>query len=345
MQPVKAGQDRYLRLDTLAADPKLARRLPPDLAWRYHALPLAEANGRVTVAMADPDDAEAREAVFAALGPMSCVVKGSALTIDERLSEIWGDDTHFRLKLEVCAFPEPLPDELSDYSQALSTLLRAHLGRLGTAAEMNAFLSRRRHARCDLVITAGPACGKHGQLLTRRLLSRSTANGTLASQPSVAPPAILVAQCPRWPLERILLLLCGEGADNGAVAWALRLARASTAVVTVLAVVPPVPAMYSGLSRMEQGMAGLLTADTALGRQMRQVAQRLAECRVDGTLRLRQGAPDQQICREAVEGDHDLIAMAARPCRWWLRQLKGDPICSLLRRVDRPVLLAEPPTT
>ena len=46
----------YLTLDELTADRELARRLPPDLAWRYHALPLAEDNGRVTVAMADPDD-------------------------------------------------------------------------------------------------------------------------------------------------------------------------------------------------------------------------------------------------------------------------------------------------
>ena len=166
----------------------------------------------------------------------------------------------------------------------------------------------------------------------------------MPSQQSAVPFAILVAQRPRWPLERILLVICGESADNAAVDWALRLARPSTAAVTVLAVVPPVPAMYHGLSRMEQGVAALLTTDTTLGRQMHQVARRLAECQVDGTLRLRQGAPDQQICREMVEGDHDLIIMATRPCRWWLRQLKGDPICSLLSRVDRPVLFAEPTT-
>lgn len=80
----------YLTIDELAVDPTIARRLPPDLAWRCHALPLAEDNGRITVAMADPDNAEAREAVVAVLGPRSCVVKGSALAIDERLAEIWG---------------------------------------------------------------------------------------------------------------------------------------------------------------------------------------------------------------------------------------------------------------
>jgi hypothetical protein len=77
---------------------------------------------------------------------------------------------------------------------------------------------------------------------------------------------------------------------------------------------------------------------------MRQVTRRLVELKIDSTLRLRQGAPDQQICREMVAGDHDLVIMATNPCRWWLRQLKGDPICSLLSWVNRPVLLVEPTT-
>jgi nucleotide-binding universal stress UspA family protein len=333
----------YLTVDELTEDPELARCLPPDLAWRFHALPLAEDNGRITVAMADPDDAEAREAVVAALGPRSCVVKGSALTIDARLAEIWGDEARRRLRLQVCAFPDPLPDELWNYAHALGALLGARLGRMSTAEEANALTREAGRADCDLLVI-GYRLGERCHPLLRRLLSRSVANGAPASQQSAVPFAVLVARRPRWPLERILLVICGESADNVAVDWALRLARPSTAAVTVLTVVPPVPAMYHGLSRMEQGVAGLLTTDTALGRQMHHAARRLAECKVDGTLRLRQGAPDKQICREVVEGDHDLIVMATKPCRWWLRQLKGDPICSLLRSVNRPVLLAEPTT-
>ena len=77
---------------------------------------------------------------------------------------------------------------------------------------------------------------------------------------------------------------------------------------------------------------------------MRQVTRRLAECSLDGTLRLRQGAPNRQICREMVNGDYDLVIMATKPCRWWLRQLKGDPICSFLSWANRPVLFVEPTT-
>jgi nucleotide-binding universal stress UspA family protein len=328
----------YLTLDELAADPQLARRLPPDLAWRYHALPLAEDNGRITVALADPDDPEARQAVFAALGLSPCVVKGSVLDIDARLALIWGNEARRPPRLSVCTFPDSLPADLWDYGQAFAGLLGAQLAPLSTAEEVEAVAGEGGHARCDLVLF-----GKRSHPLIHRLLSRPPA-GALAAKEGAAPFALLVARQPRWPIRRILVAICGDSTDDGAEDWTLRLARASGAAVTVLAVVPPVPAMYRGLSRMEEGVAGLLATDTALGRQMHKTARRLTACEVDCTLCLRQGVPDQEIYRELCEGDHDLIVMATRPCPWWRRQLHGDPICSLLSWVDRPVLLAEPTT-
>jgi nucleotide-binding universal stress UspA family protein len=335
VEGIDPHKSAYLTLDELTADPQLVRRLPPDLAWRCHALPLVEANGRVTVAMADPEDVEAREAVITALGPKSCVVKGASWTIDAQLAQIWGEAARCPLKLTVCAFPEPLSDELCGYAWALCDLMGAHLDRVSSAGEMNALTGPGARPDCDLLMF-----GQRRHPLIRRLLS---SEGAQASQSSVL-PAILVAERPRWPLKRILLVLCGEGADHGAVDWGLRLALPSAAAVTVLAVVPPMPIMYRGLSRMEQSIAALLTTDTALGRQMHRVARRLAEREVNGALRLRQGAPDEQIYREVVEGDHDLVVLAPRPCHWWLRQLKGDPICSLLSQVDRPMLLVAPTT-
>jgi len=329
----------YLAHDQPAIEPELARRLPFELAWRYRALPLVVDRCRVTVAVANPNDAQARDAILAALGPESCVVRGDPLAIDAQLAEVWGDAARHRLKLQVCAFADPLPDELWNYAQALGALLGAHLDRMITAGEVNALAKEVGRADCDLIIF-----GKGSQPLIRRLLSRSIAGGARSTQQSDVPFAVLAAQEPRWPLESILLVLCGESADNVAVDWALRLACPSTAAVTVLAVVPPVPTMYRGLSRMEQTLSSLLNTDTALGWLMHQVTRRLVESKVDGTLRFCQGAPDQQICREMVEGDHDLVILATKPCRWWLRQLKGDPICSLLSWVNRPVLFVEPTT-
>jgi nucleotide-binding universal stress UspA family protein len=310
-----------------------------DLARRHHALPLAENRGRVAGAIANLENAQACDAVLSTLASKSCVVEGGPLILDAWLAKVWGDAACCRPKLQVCAFPDPLSDELWSYAQALGALLDVHLGRIGTPGEVNALTRAVRCGDCDLIIF-----GKGSHPLIRRLLSPSTADGAPSSQRSAVPSAVLVAQVPRWPLERILLVLCGESADGVAVDWALRLACPSTADVTILAVVPPVPAMYHGLPRMEQTLRSVLTSGTALGSQMHQAIRRLAERKVDCTLRLRHGAPDQEICQEMFEGDHDLIVMATKPCRWWLRQLQGDPICSLLSRVDRPVLFVEPTT-
>ena len=336
---IVAQRSAYLTLDELTADPVLARRLPSELAWRFHALPLAEDNGRVTVAMADPDDAEAREAVVAVLGPRSCVVRGSPLAIDARLTEIWGYEAAGHLRVGICGFPRHPQGEHWDYARAFGALLGAHINHPTATAEVDDLPQEEELVCCDLMFFLDPS-----HPLIRRLLTRSPTASAQASAQNAAPFGILVAQRPRWPLRSILLAICGDSADDAAVNWAVRLARPSSATVTALAVVPPVPAMYRGLSRMEQSVAALLSTDTTLGRQMHRVARCLAEGKVDGTVRLRQGAPDHQICREAFERDHDIVIMATRPCHWLWRQIRGDPICSLLSRLDRPVLLAEPTT-
>jgi nucleotide-binding universal stress UspA family protein len=291
------------------------------------------------VAMADPDDAGAREAVFGALGPASCVVKADPVAIDSLLAEIWADEAHRRLDVRVCTFPDPVPDEVQNYAQALGDLLDARVGCLTTAGEVNALAKDQGSAACDLVIF-----GKRRHPLIQRLLSRCAADDAQDSQQREIPFAVLVARGPRWPLRSILLVLWGGETDQVAVDWAIRLAQPSGSAVTVLAVVPPVPAMYGRQARLDQGLPLLLSSATPLGQQMGQAARRLVECEIEGTLKLRQGPPDWQICCEIVKGDYDLIALAAKPCRWWLRWLEGDVVLPLLSKADRPLLIARPKT-
>jgi nucleotide-binding universal stress UspA family protein len=316
----------------------MARRLPFDLAWRYRALPLAEDHGQVTVAVADPDDAHTRNAIRAALGPDSCVVRADPLAIDALLAEVWGGVARCRTTLRVCAHPDSLTGELWGYAAALADLLGGQLNRAIMPGEASV-LTRDQIGDCDLVVVGN---GSHS--LIRRVLSLPVAEAAAPCEGSPASFGVLAAQQPRLPLERILLLLCGGESDAAAVDWALRLAGPSGAAVTVLAVVPSVQAMYHGLSRMEHSLNSLLSTETALGRQMREAAQRLVECGVRSTLRLRQGEADQQICLEMAEGDYQLAIMATRPCQWWLRQLKSDPICLLLKWASWPVLFVEPKT-
>jgi nucleotide-binding universal stress UspA family protein len=322
---------QHLTLDTLVVNPKLARRLPPVLARRYHALPVAEDRGRLTVVMADPEDATARQAILAALGAPPCLVRGDSTAIDALLEAIWTDPNPDSPTLLVCSGDGPDGEALWAYAQTLGGLLGATVHQAAPAG-VEALVEDTDRPTHDLIILGGPASG-----LAERLLFA-------LDKRQVTSPSFLVAQRPRWPLQRILLVIQGGEVDEAAVDWTVRLARESGAAVTVLVVVPPVPAMYRGLTRMQQGLAAVLAADTPLGAQVRQVARRLVDWEIDGTLRLREGAPDWQIHEEVAEGDYDLLVVAAQPQGRWTRRLWGDLVCRLLHCVDRPILIARPTT-
>lgn len=258
------------------------------------------------------------------MGTTPCVVRSDVAAIDALL---------------VCAQASPIADEVWVYAQRMGDLLGAHVSLFQTVAatgvSLDALAEEVGRAGYDLVILGEPH-----QSLVERLLS-GPAGRRVADR---VPTSLLVARRPRWPLRRMLLVMRGEETDDEAVDWMVRLAQPSSAAVTVLAVVPPLPAMYHDMARMEQGLAALLATDTALGRQMRRVARRLVNWEIEGTLRLRQGPPDWQIRREVAEGDYDLIAIAAEPHGPWLRRLLGEVIGPLLRCADRPVLIAKPTT-
>lgn len=327
----------HLALDDLVLNPSIARRLPPAVAFRYHALPLAGDCDQITVAMADPDDAIALAAVTDALGTEPYVVHSDPEAIDELLAEIWPDETPRRhvLRLLVYYQASPNPDRVQAYAQCLADLFGGHLTDFSPTTEGDATfddLIKAAHSY-DLVIFGEP-----DQTLIQRLLSGAAELKAAEQMPS----SVLIAHQPRQKLHHILLIIRGQETDNVAVDWAIRLAQPSQANVTVLAVVAHMPATCDHVTRMQQGIAQWLATDTTLGRQMRRIAQNLASWETRGTLRFRQGPAETQIQREVVEGDHDLIVIAADPSSWWSRRLLGELVTPLLRCTNRPVLVAKP---
>jgi len=154
-----------------------------------------------------------------------------------------------------------------------------------------------------------------------------------------APIPTLIVRQPRWPLERILLVVRADGRDGTAVSWAARLAKASHAAVTLLAAVPTLPLMYGPQRHARAGLDVLLTATTDAGGQIRTLARHITDCGIDGTLRLRQGEPARQIRWEVAESNPDLIVLVADACTRLPHWLLDDLALSLLHWIDRPVLI------
>lgn len=157
---------------------------------------------------------------------------------------------------------------------------------------------------------------------------------------SKAPTTILVAQQPRWPIQKILLVMRVEASEELAVDWAGRLAHLSDAHLTILPLVPFQPLIYGSASQLQVGIESLLTPSTPSGEQLRTFLNRLEQWQTNGTLRVRQGDPLWQICWEVDEGKYDLVIIGAEQHSRWRRWLFGELAGPLVSRIKRPLLIA-----
>jgi nucleotide-binding universal stress UspA family protein len=127
-----------------------------------------------------------------------------------------------------------------------------------------------------------------------------------------APISVLVAKQARSRLERILITSGGGDIGEIVIQVGSRLAQALGARATLLHVVTPVASMYTGLGEIEESLSELLQTDTPIARNLRSGAETLDRHQVPAELKLRHGVVADEIIRESVEGDYDLILMGAK---------------------------------
>ncbi|MEW5985178.1 MAG: universal stress protein [Chloroflexota bacterium] len=239
------------------------------------------------------------------------------------------------LRFLACPANPRQAEELLAYTHYLGNTLAADLRFFwpsGSTRATLAALFQEAQLNSDLVILGEPE-----QSLLERLVQ-----GTAAFQAvDHASTSLLLVRRPRWPLRKLLLVARGTAADETAVSWVMRLARPAHASVTVLALLPPVPALYSPEAHLQQSLALLATPAMSLGRELAAMAQHLQASGIPSTLHLRQGTPAWQVGCELVEGDYDLIALAAGPVGWWRRWLHSDVLGPLVRLANRPLLIVK----
>ncbi|MCB9420261.1 MAG: universal stress protein [Ardenticatenaceae bacterium] len=253
-------------------------------------------------------------------------------------AELWSVSTARRpqklvqpagLRLLSCGPADGSP-ALLPYANYLCHLLNGRLQHLVLPEQKAVTAVARAAAHTDLIILDEPE-----QSLAARLCLGRPGQKFAAQMPA----SVLVARQPLWPLRQLLLVLRLDNQDETAVIWAKRLAQTSGAAVTILPLVPSLPAMYAPRSN---GVAALLSSQTAAGQQVRQVAKQLNEARITAVIHLRQGEPDGQISREIEAGLHDLVVIGAEPTIKWQRWLLGDLVSPLLSWITHPVLVAKP---
>jgi nucleotide-binding universal stress UspA family protein len=186
-----------------------------------------------------------------------------------------------------------------------------------------------------------------GDLLVVERRERSTVERFLGGAPETrrlveAGVPVLLAREPRWPFDRLLLVLRDTPTDEPAIRWTLHLSAAGATEVTILPVVPSLPALYAQGSRGQPDLEVLLEPSTPTGRKIDQVVRALLKVGVpEVAVHQQRGAPVWQICKEMAVSDYDLLVIGAESGSRLYRWFTGELLPPLLRRCPIPVLVAE----
>jgi hypothetical protein len=332
-----SAQNTILRLEHAHPDPRVASLLPSDIAQRCHAVPIAADGQRITVAMEHPEDPVSRQTVVDSLGPETCVVQASPEEMARMLNELWPTNTESKLHFISWEPAEESVTALVPYTRTFAGLMDARLTCI-TCSEADRrprdYLSAEiRRQQPDLLIIpslVSPAPPWWLQNLKENQFIKQI------------PLSLLIAQNPRLPLRKILLVLRDSKYDNAAVNWVLQIASKSKAAVTILPLIAPAPPVYAGINLQQRSLIHLLGSTCPLGETLRQVSKCLVEQNVKGTLRLQEGTIVEQIQQEVEEGEYDLAVIAADARCSIVCWMMGELINPLLNIAKIPTLLAKP---
>jgi len=326
----------HLQVKTLQTNPSLMRLIPGDIARRYQALPISMEGNRITIAMAHPEDAVACQVVESVMGVPACIVQVDSLEIERVLDEIWPQNPSPPLRILHWSPTPTDTDPILSYARGLADLLKANLEQADIpwqgAQSLQTLVTYTELHQPDLVILQLPEAARIQKLFNKLKLRNFF---------EALPASILVVKSPRWPLEKILLVLRdGSELHDSAVDWSLRLAQSSHSELTVIPLVPPVPEMYG--TWIQHRLPALLAANDPLGKKFRWIAHRFASGKINATFRLRDGLPMDQLRSELLEGDPDLIILPTETQSQAQRWIEGEVIQPLLDWIDRPLLITKP---
>ena len=290
------NMDTVLQLGFYDQNITVMRLLPPEIAFRYHALPIATDGQKVTVAMAASADQQALKTIQQVLDAPVCFIQADRLEIDRRLSQLWPSNNSQVQLLAWYSGQEPemfLPfiNRVAGLLDADLNLARIPLGSSG----LQDLTAEIRCSRPDLILYS--SCHSSRKL-------KGLIQSTVAEVSDIA--FLRIPLVPLWPIAKILLIIPElEGGTDQAISWAVRFAHSSQALVTVLPVLPPIPLCYGSFLR--HNLEEILTGNDPLGEKMREISSHFQDQNVIGVYKMREGDPLFQIREEIITSDPDLI--------------------------------------
>lgn len=321
------NMDTVLQLGFYDQNIKVMRLLPPEVAFRYHALPIATDGQRVTVAMASSSDQQALQAIQQVLDAPVCFIEADRLEIDRRLSQLWlTNSSHLQLLVWISGKE---PKTFLPYVNRVAGLLNAdlRLARIPLGGT------------CQQELAAEIQCSRPDLFLYSSCYSSRLLKGLIKSTVSEVPDTAFlgIPLAPLWPISKILLIVPElDGGTDRAISWAVRFAQSNQALVTVLPVLPPIPLCYGSFLR--HSLEEILTGNDPLGQKLREISSQFQDQKVTGIYKMREGDPLFQIREEIFTSDPDLIILPSRLRKGINSWLTEDLGSVLFKSTTKPLL-------
>src|SRR5262249_27302928 len=153
----------------------------------------------------------------------------------------------------------------------------------------------------------------------------------------VARPVLSVAG-ERTTIQRALICSGGKYSENAVQATA-KLAGALGASVTLLHVMPELPAIYAGLHRMAETADWLVNSHSELGLTLRKERDFLVAAGLKTEVRLRQGPVLSEILGEIHTGKYDLVVTGSALSLSLRTYVLGDISREIVNQSECPVLV------
>ena len=332
---------KYLKTSELPVDNNLAKRVPADVAFRYHVLALAEDNEGVTVAMANPEDVAVQKKVTDFLGSPIYVVQSDRTKIDVRLAEIWTGYTYYeKYSVLVCSGKpsnirgrqqtEGNLKKFSIYASQICDLLNARVTQIEISIES-------KHMREAIIKTM--ADGDYDLLVVnhcyQKIIDRMFFSPPECKLSASIDTSVLVVHEPCWPLKHILLVLQYDQIDDSAVNWAEHLAKLCHATVTILPITPLFPAMY------DYAVNEMLSPESIDGKRFHGYIQEFKDSNISHLIHHHHRLPEQQILTEVYSRQYQLVIIGAESSNWVKRWFASSLVKSCLEAANCPILITK----
>ncbi|HLH55078.1 MAG TPA: universal stress protein, partial [Verrucomicrobiae bacterium] len=154
----------------------------------------------------------------------------------------------------------------------------------------------------------------------------------------VDPPVLIVAG-KTVALKKVLICSGGKSYIDDAVKLTGKIARGLGAPITLLHVVPELPAIYAHLPKMHESTDWLLKSNTELGINLRHEKETLENLGVAAEVKLRRGPVLEEILREIREGENDLVVTGSALSRGLRTYVLGDVSREIVNRASCAVLV------